>query len=63
LVNLWYGGKKKLKEISIGAVWRPDGEVKPPEDDDLEEKTVIAGIKPAQAATKKIAAATAGAKK
>ncbi|WP_019042409.1 protein translocase subunit SecD [Comamonas testosteroni] len=26
LVNLWYGGKKKLKSVSIGQVWRPDGE-------------------------------------
>ncbi|MFM8589977.1 MAG: protein translocase subunit SecD, partial [Limnohabitans sp.] len=25
LVNLWYGGKKKLKSVSIGTVWRPDG--------------------------------------
>jgi len=25
LVNLWYGGKKKLKAVSIGTVWRPDG--------------------------------------
>jgi preprotein translocase subunit SecD len=25
LVNLWYGGKKKLKSVSIGQVWRPDG--------------------------------------
>jgi preprotein translocase subunit SecD len=25
LVNLWYGGKKKLKTVSIGTVWRPDG--------------------------------------
>ncbi len=24
LVNLWYGGKKKLKSISIGTVWRPN---------------------------------------
>ncbi|MEG2975561.1 MAG: protein translocase subunit SecD [Comamonas sp.] len=23
LVNLWYGGKKKLKSISIGQVWKP----------------------------------------
>ena len=23
LVNLWYGGKKKLKAVSIGQVWRP----------------------------------------
>ena len=26
LVNLWYGGKKKLKSVSIGQVWRPEGE-------------------------------------
>ena len=25
LVNLWYGSKKKLKSVSIGTVWRPDG--------------------------------------
>jgi preprotein translocase subunit SecD len=25
LVNLWYGGKKRLKSVSIGQVWRPDG--------------------------------------
>ena len=25
LVNLWYGGKKKLKSVSIGTVWRPEG--------------------------------------
>ena len=25
LVNLWYGGKKKLKSVSIGTVWRPAG--------------------------------------
>ncbi|OYU12797.1 MAG: protein translocase subunit SecD [Comamonadaceae bacterium PBBC1] len=24
LVNLWYGGKKKLKSVSIGTVWRPE---------------------------------------
>ena len=23
LVNLWYGGKKKLKSVSIGQVWKP----------------------------------------
>ena len=27
LVNLWYGRKKKLKTVSIGTVWRPDGDV------------------------------------
>lgn len=25
LVNLWYGRQKKLKSISIGTIWRPDG--------------------------------------
>jgi preprotein translocase subunit SecD len=25
LVNLWYGRAKKLKTVSIGTVWRPDG--------------------------------------
>jgi preprotein translocase subunit SecD len=24
LVNLWYGGKKRLKSVSIGQVWKPD---------------------------------------
>lgn len=24
LVNLWYGGKKKLKTLSIGQVWKPE---------------------------------------
>ncbi len=26
LVNLWYGGKKKLKSLSIGQVWKPEGD-------------------------------------
>ena len=26
LVNLWYGRQKKLKSVSIGQVWRPDGQ-------------------------------------
>jgi preprotein translocase subunit SecD len=25
LVNLWYGGKRKLKSLAIGQVWRPAG--------------------------------------
>jgi preprotein translocase subunit SecD len=25
VVNLWYGSQKKLKSVSIGTVWRPDG--------------------------------------
>jgi preprotein translocase subunit SecD len=24
LVNMWYGGKKKLKSLAIGQVWRPE---------------------------------------
>jgi preprotein translocase subunit SecD len=27
LVNLWYGRQKRLKSVSIGQVWRPDGAV------------------------------------
>lgn len=27
LVNLWYGRQKKLKSVSIGTVWRPEGDV------------------------------------
>lgn len=27
LVNLWYGRQKRLKSVSIGQVWRPDGDV------------------------------------
>jgi preprotein translocase subunit SecD len=26
VVNFWYGRKKKLKTVSIGTVWRPDGQ-------------------------------------
>ncbi len=29
LVNLWYGRQKKLKSVSIGTVWRPDGGTPP----------------------------------
>lgn len=29
LVNLWYGRQKRLKSVSIGQVWRPDGDVPP----------------------------------
>jgi preprotein translocase subunit SecD len=25
VVNLWYGRQKKLKSVSIGTIWRPDG--------------------------------------
>jgi preprotein translocase subunit SecD len=33
LVNLWYGRKKKLKSVSIGTVWRPEGEASTPRAD------------------------------
>jgi preprotein translocase subunit SecD len=26
VVNLWYGRQKKLKNVSIGTVWRPEGD-------------------------------------
>ena len=26
LVNLWYGSRKKLKSVSIGQVWKPEGD-------------------------------------
>ncbi|MDM4766749.1 protein translocase subunit SecD [Pelomonas sp. SE-A7] len=29
LVNLWYGRQKKLKSVSIGTVWRPEGAATP----------------------------------
>ena len=29
LVNLWYGRQKKLKSVSIGQVWRPEGAATP----------------------------------
>jgi len=32
LVNLWYGRQKKLKAVSIGQVWRPDGTPAPAAD-------------------------------
>jgi preprotein translocase subunit SecD len=55
LVNLWYGGKKKLKSISIGQVWRPDGQAKPLTDEDLDEKPLAAGVESAQGAMKNAA--------
>lgn len=35
LVNLWYGRQKRLKSVSIGQVWRPDGgaSAQPPSSD------------------------------
>jgi preprotein translocase subunit SecD len=34
LVNLWYGRQKKLKALSVGTVWRPDGASVAPEGGD-----------------------------
>ena len=34
LVNLWYGRQKKLKSVSIGTVWRPEGASVPATNDD-----------------------------
>jgi len=34
LVNLWYGRQKKLKAVSIGTVWRPEGAAVPATTDD-----------------------------
>ncbi|MFK0378478.1 protein translocase subunit SecD [Pandoraea sp. NPDC090278] len=31
LVNLWYGGRRKLKSLAIGQVWRPDGATNAPD--------------------------------
>ena len=36
LVNLWYGGKKRLKSVSIGQVWRPNGTAVPALSDEEE---------------------------
>jgi preprotein translocase subunit SecD len=33
LVNLWYGRQKRLKSVSIGQVWRPDGALAVPADE------------------------------
>ncbi len=33
LVNFWYGRKKKLKSVSIGTVWRPEGGAQHPNPD------------------------------
>ena len=36
LVNLWYGRQKKLKSVSIGTVWRPEGVAVPATTEDKE---------------------------
>jgi preprotein translocase subunit SecD len=60
-VNLWYGGQKKLKSISIGQVWRPDGAAAPVFTDDEPEAAISgqnkasARIQTAQNAIKNVA--------
>jgi len=34
LVNVWYGGKRKLKSLAIGQVWRPSGAVRRNDNED-----------------------------
>ncbi|MFN4114887.1 MAG: MMPL family transporter, partial [Inhella sp.] len=40
LVNLWYGRQRKLKSVSIGTIWRPEGKpvARPTEDDEGQAK-------------------------
>jgi preprotein translocase subunit SecD len=42
LVNFWYGGKKKLKSLAIGQVWRPAGAGAPYTGADAETDTAQA---------------------
>ena len=39
LVNLLYGSRRKLATVSIGQVWRPESEDKPPKDNKLTDKS------------------------
>jgi preprotein translocase subunit SecD len=55
LVNLWYGGKKKLKSVSIGQIWRPDGVPAPDVSEEIEEKMPSPPASNNKFATKKIA--------
>jgi preprotein translocase subunit SecD len=34
LVNLWYGRQRKLKAVSIGTIWRPDGKTVAAQEED-----------------------------
>jgi preprotein translocase subunit SecD len=45
LVNVWYGGKRKLKSLAIGQVWRPSGAVRRNDnEDDGDEGDDNAGV-------------------
>jgi len=43
LVNLWYGRQKRLKAVSIGQIWRPDGAT--PNADAAEDSEVASNTK------------------
>jgi preprotein translocase subunit SecD len=68
LVNLWYGGKKRLKSLAIGQVWRPEGAtptIDQLEDDDggveVADEVVDQRNRPVKKAAAAGAAAQAGA--
>jgi preprotein translocase subunit SecD len=46
LVNFWYGRQKKLKAVSIGQVWRPDGAKPMQPDDDPAAVPTTPAVKP-----------------
>jgi len=65
LVNAWYGGKRKLKSLAIGQVWRPSGAVRRNDNEDDgdegEDDTGVGGTaKPRLPASKAAARPGAG---
>ena len=65
LVNVWYGGKRKLKSLAIGQVWRPSGAVRRNDNEDDgdegEDDTGVGGTaKPRLPASKAAARPGAG---
>ena len=64
LVNLWYGGKKRLKSLAIGQVWRPGGQtasIDLVDDDGVEvaDEVVDGANRPARTPSAKSAAGAA----
>jgi hypothetical protein len=44
MVNLYYGGRRRLDRISIGQIWRPgDDKKRDGKDDDSKKKTESSG--------------------
>ena len=41
LVNLWYGGRRGLKTLAIGTVWRPDADNTPKSDSKNKTKSAV----------------------